>query len=125
VVVEYRGTGRVVRPLAIEAISLSHKPSTTLSHGLVTSRQIGRNDAGEYDPVEGAGPADTGDAGSDFLDVAKMKEVRPDERAEQAGDKGDGRASRAEAAPRSPQHKKGMGYAYKSQMKIPAPTGKV
>jgi len=42
------------------------------------SRQIRRDDAGQHDPVEGTGPADAGDPGGDFRDVAQVKQVCAD-----------------------------------------------
>ena len=72
-VVEYRGAGRVVRPLAIKAISLSHKTSTTLSHELVPLRQVCCHNSRQDDTVEGAGAADAGNAGGDLFDVAQVQ----------------------------------------------------
>ena len=55
------------------------------------SCQIRSHDSGQYDAIEGTGAADAGDAGGDFLDVAKMEQVGSDEWTQHAGDKGDRR----------------------------------
>ena len=49
------------------------------------SRQIRSNDAGEHDPIEGAGAADAGDAGGDFGHVAEVEQIGADERAQHPG----------------------------------------
>lgn len=40
------------------------------------SREVGRDDSGEHDPIKHAGASDADNAGGNLLGIAKMKETR-------------------------------------------------
>lgn len=57
----------------------------------ITLGQVRCHDARQDNAVESPRAADAGHAGGDFGNVAKMEEIRADERAEHAGNEGNGR----------------------------------